>query len=123
MEVAAGTPDALCFDAVTNVGTRPTFADASFAIESHLLDFRPLDLNETTPLRLSFLARLRAGGSLCWLGQGRVGREPEANEHGEHLDRDANITFHTRASRRRRAQLAGEANRFHPPGREPTPIV
>jgi riboflavin kinase / FMN adenylyltransferase len=64
MEVAAGTPDELCFDAVTNVGTRPTFADASFAIESHLLDFRPpdfrpLNLTETTPLRLSFLARLR----------------------------------------------------------------
>jgi riboflavin kinase/FMN adenylyltransferase len=59
MEVAAGTQGAFCFDAVTNVGTRPTFADASFAIESHLLDFRPLDLTETTPLRLSFLARLR----------------------------------------------------------------
>jgi riboflavin kinase/FMN adenylyltransferase len=65
MEVAAGTPDApcfddeLCFDAVTNVGTRPTFADASFAIESHLLDFQPVSLSETTPLRLSFLARLR----------------------------------------------------------------
>jgi riboflavin kinase/FMN adenylyltransferase len=72
MQIAAGTPetlhsdehpdehpDELCFDSVTNVGTRPTFADASFAIESHLLDFRPLDLTETTPLRLSFLARLR----------------------------------------------------------------
>lgn len=65
MEIAAGTPDQpcfndeLCFDAVTNVGTRPTFADASFAIESHLLDFRPVSLNETTPLRLTFLARLR----------------------------------------------------------------
>jgi riboflavin kinase/FMN adenylyltransferase len=59
MEVAAGTQGAFCFDAVTNVGTRPTFADASFAIESHLLDFHPLDLTETTPLRLSFLARLR----------------------------------------------------------------
>jgi riboflavin kinase/FMN adenylyltransferase len=68
MQVAAGLPDEicpdeLCFDAVTNVGTRPTFADASFAIESHLLDFRPpdfpVDLTETTPLRLIFLARLR----------------------------------------------------------------
>jgi riboflavin kinase/FMN adenylyltransferase len=59
MQVAAGLPDELCFDAVTNIGTRPTFADASFAIESHLLDFRPLDLDETTPLRLTFLARLR----------------------------------------------------------------
>jgi riboflavin kinase/FMN adenylyltransferase len=63
MKVAAGLPDELCFDAVTNVGTRPTFADASFAIESHLLDFRPpdlpMDLTETTPLRLTLLARLR----------------------------------------------------------------
>jgi riboflavin kinase/FMN adenylyltransferase len=68
MQVAAGLPDELCpdelcFDAVTNVGTRPTFTDASFAIESHLLDFRPadfpVDLTETTPLRLTFLARLR----------------------------------------------------------------
>jgi riboflavin kinase/FMN adenylyltransferase len=68
MQVSAGLPDEicpdeLCFDAVTNVGTRPTFADASFAIESHLLDFRPpdfpVDLTETTPLRLIFLARLR----------------------------------------------------------------
>jgi riboflavin kinase/FMN adenylyltransferase len=48
-----------CFDAVTNVGTRPTFADASFAIETHLLDFRPVPLAQTTPLRVTFLARLR----------------------------------------------------------------
>ena len=48
-----------CFDSVTNVGTRPTFADASFAIESHLLDFRPVPLDQTTPLRVTFLARLR----------------------------------------------------------------
>jgi riboflavin kinase/FMN adenylyltransferase len=59
MQIAAGLPDELCFDAVTNIGTRPTFADASFAIESHLLDFSPVDLTETTPLRLTFLARLR----------------------------------------------------------------
>lgn len=48
-----------CWDAVTNVGTRPTFADGSFAIETHLLDFRPTELPEATPLRLTFLARLR----------------------------------------------------------------
>jgi riboflavin kinase/FMN adenylyltransferase len=63
MQIAADLPDELCFDSVTNVGTRPTFADASFAIESHLLDFRPpdlpMDLTETTPLRLTLLARLR----------------------------------------------------------------
>jgi riboflavin kinase / FMN adenylyltransferase len=51
--------DNACFDAVTNVGTRPTFADASFAIESHLLDFHPIPLDETTPLRVTFLASIR----------------------------------------------------------------
>jgi riboflavin kinase/FMN adenylyltransferase len=51
--------DEFCFDAVTNVGTRPTFADASFAIETHLLDFHPIVLDAATPLRLTFLARLR----------------------------------------------------------------
>jgi riboflavin kinase/FMN adenylyltransferase len=68
MQVAAGDPNPdlphvelsdECFDAVTNVGTRPTFADASFAIETHLLDFRPVPLHQDTPLRLTFLARLR----------------------------------------------------------------
>jgi riboflavin kinase / FMN adenylyltransferase len=59
MQVQDASGDDLCFDAVTNVGTRPTFADPSFAIETHLLDFRPIDLTERTPLRLSFLARLR----------------------------------------------------------------
>jgi riboflavin kinase / FMN adenylyltransferase len=48
-----------CFDGVTNIGMRPTFADASFAIETHLLDFRPVPLDQTTPLRVTFLARLR----------------------------------------------------------------
>ncbi len=48
-----------CFDAVTNVGTRPTFGAPSFAIESHLLNFHPIELTSATPLHLSFLARLR----------------------------------------------------------------
>lgn len=47
------------FRTVTNVGNRPTFADASFAVESHILDFAPVDLNEETPLELEFLMRLR----------------------------------------------------------------
>jgi riboflavin kinase/FMN adenylyltransferase len=59
MQVQDANGEDLCFDAVTNVGTRPTFADPSFAIETHLLDFRPIDLTETTPLRLTFLAWLR----------------------------------------------------------------
>lgn len=47
------------FDAVTNVGNRPTFGEDSFTIESHLLNFHPIDLNEQTPLALRFLHRLR----------------------------------------------------------------
>jgi riboflavin kinase / FMN adenylyltransferase len=47
------------FDAVTNAGNRPTFGEDSYAIESHLLDFRPIDLAEDTPIELCFLARVR----------------------------------------------------------------
>jgi len=47
------------FEAVTNVGNRPTFGEDSFTIESHLLNFHPIELTEETPLRLAFLHRLR----------------------------------------------------------------
>lgn len=47
------------FDAVTNAGVRPTFGVNDFAIESHLLDFREVDLTEETPLELCFLSRIR----------------------------------------------------------------
>ena len=47
------------FQAVTNVGNRPTFGDASFAVESHILNFEPVDLDGQTPLELEFLLRLR----------------------------------------------------------------
>jgi riboflavin kinase/FMN adenylyltransferase len=48
-----------CFQAVTNVGNRPTFGEPSFAVESHILDFEPVGLDDQTPLRLEFLLRLR----------------------------------------------------------------
>ena len=48
------------FESVTTVGNRPTFGSDSFAVESHLLNFHPIDLAEDTPLRLTFLRRLRA---------------------------------------------------------------
>jgi len=48
------------FDAVTNIGNRPTFGADSFAVESHLLNFHPISLAEDTPLRLTFFQRLRA---------------------------------------------------------------
>ncbi|MGA7136609.1 MAG: bifunctional riboflavin kinase/FAD synthetase [Terriglobales bacterium] len=48
-----------CFDSVTNVGNRPTFGADSFAIESHLLNFHPLELAAETEVELCFLDRLR----------------------------------------------------------------
>jgi riboflavin kinase/FMN adenylyltransferase len=48
-----------CFDAVTNVGVRPTFGPDSFAIESHLLNFHPIELLAQTEIELIFLKRLR----------------------------------------------------------------
>ncbi|MGA2352723.1 MAG: riboflavin biosynthesis protein RibF [Terracidiphilus sp.] len=52
------------FQAVTNVGNRPTFGEASFAVESHILDFEPIEIDEQTPIELEFLLRLR--GEIQW---------------------------------------------------------
>jgi riboflavin kinase/FMN adenylyltransferase len=48
-----------CFDSVTNVGERPTFGPDSFAIETHLLDFHPLEINAETEVEIHFLDRIR----------------------------------------------------------------
>ena len=48
-----------CFDSVTNVGRRPTFEGDSFAIESHLLNFHPLELTPETEVEVYFLLRVR----------------------------------------------------------------
>ncbi len=48
-----------CFDSVTNVGNRPTFGSDSFAIESHVLNFHPLELSAETEVEIHFLDRLR----------------------------------------------------------------
>jgi riboflavin kinase/FMN adenylyltransferase len=47
------------FESVTNLGTRPTFAGESFAIETHLLNFQPIALNEDTEVEIAFLKWLR----------------------------------------------------------------
>jgi riboflavin kinase/FMN adenylyltransferase len=47
------------FDAVTNVGVRPTFGPDSFAVESHLLNFHPISLTAQTNVELCFYKRLR----------------------------------------------------------------
>ena len=49
-----------CFDSVTNVGNRPTFGADSFAIESHLMNFRPMEITEETRVEIHFLKRLRS---------------------------------------------------------------
>ncbi len=48
-----------CFNSVTNVGNRPTFGRDSFAIESHLLNFHPLETAAETEIEISFLSRVR----------------------------------------------------------------
>src|ERR1700723_551303 len=47
------------FEAVTNVGNRPTFGADSFAIESHLLNFHPIELTPESEVEICFLDRLR----------------------------------------------------------------
>ena len=49
-----------CFQAVTNVGNRPTFEGVGFGVETHILNFEPVEMDENTPLELEFLMRLRA---------------------------------------------------------------
>jgi len=47
------------FESVTNVGNRPTFGADLFAVESHLLNFHPIDLTPETEVEICFLDRLR----------------------------------------------------------------
>jgi riboflavin kinase/FMN adenylyltransferase len=48
-----------CFESVTNVGNRPTFGADSFAIETHLLNFHPIELQADTEVEIFFLERVR----------------------------------------------------------------
>lgn len=47
------------FRGVTNIGNRPTFGADSFAVETHLFNFEPITLDESTKLEMTFLQRLR----------------------------------------------------------------
>jgi len=47
------------FDSVTNLGNRPTFGADSFAIETHLLNFHPIELTPEGEVEICFLDRLR----------------------------------------------------------------
>jgi riboflavin kinase/FMN adenylyltransferase len=64
LTVGVGTATSRTFQAVTNVGNRPTFEGAGFSVETHILDFEPVDLSDDTPLELEFLLRLR--GEKTW---------------------------------------------------------
>jgi riboflavin kinase/FMN adenylyltransferase len=48
-----------CFDSLTNIGMRPTFGTDSFAVETHLLLFHPIELTPETEVEIHFLKRLR----------------------------------------------------------------
>jgi riboflavin kinase / FMN adenylyltransferase len=47
------------FESVTNVGNRPTFGADSFAIETHLLNFHPIELTPESEVEICFLNRIR----------------------------------------------------------------
>lgn len=47
------------FESVTNVGNRPTFGADSFAIETHLLNFHPIELEPESEVEICFLNRVR----------------------------------------------------------------
>jgi riboflavin kinase/FMN adenylyltransferase len=59
LHIEQGSGHSCTFEAVTNVGTRPTFEGAGFSIETHILNFAPVDMDEATPLDLEFLLYLR----------------------------------------------------------------
>jgi riboflavin kinase/FMN adenylyltransferase len=59
LTVRAGEAGNRTFEAISNVGNRPTFEGVGFGVETHILDFEPVDLSEETPLDLEFLTRLR----------------------------------------------------------------
>jgi riboflavin kinase/FMN adenylyltransferase len=64
LTVGVGADYARTFQAVTNVGNRPTFEGAGFSVETHILNFEPVDLGDDTLIELAFLMRLR--GEKTW---------------------------------------------------------
>jgi riboflavin kinase/FMN adenylyltransferase len=47
--------DSEAFNSVTNVGKRPTFGGDLFAIETHLLNFHPIEITAQSEVEISFL--------------------------------------------------------------------
>jgi riboflavin kinase/FMN adenylyltransferase len=91
LTIGTGTT-AETFEAVTNVGNRPTFGTNSFTVESHLLNFHPIELTEQTPLTLTFLRRLRP--EIRWPNpealREQIGRDVRQAQRYFHLSRTLN---------------------------------
>jgi riboflavin kinase / FMN adenylyltransferase len=90
-------PSSETFDGVTNVGNRPTFGADSFTVETHLLNFHPIDLNEATPLTLTFLRRLRA--EMRWPDPGalkeQIGRDVTKAKRYFNICRAVGLKLHS----------------------------
>jgi riboflavin kinase/FMN adenylyltransferase len=52
-------PQGELFQGITNAGTRPTFGQLTYAIETYILNFREIGLTPETPIELCFLKRVR----------------------------------------------------------------
>jgi riboflavin kinase / FMN adenylyltransferase len=75
------------FNAVTNVGNRPTFGADSFAIETHILNFHPIELSDDSPIELTFLHRLRDEQKFDTIDalQEQIGRDVQSANRYFHL--------------------------------------
>ena len=97
----SGSEGDRCFQSITNVGNRPTFGEPSFAVESHILNFEPVDLTEKTPLELEFLLRLRP--EIAW-------PSPEALKAQIMKDIGRAKRFHRLADTAKSKTVASETN-------------
>ncbi len=88
-------PDTRTFQGVTNAGNRPTFGADSYAIETHLFDFSPVDLTEQTPLRLTFLHRLREERRFATPGdlKAQIGKDVQRATRFFHLCHVTNVSM------------------------------
>ena len=63
------------FESVTNVGNRPTFGADSFAVETHLLNFSPIDLSRRAKWRFVFCCGCAMRSSSLRRGAARANRQ------------------------------------------------
>lgn len=85
------------FESVTNIGVRPTFGEDSFAVESHLLNFHPIALDESTEIEIAFLKWLRP--EIKWPNaqalKQQIGKDVKRTQRFFALTNDKTISFTT----------------------------